>query len=1179
MPFFRLITLLYLALSSSPLLAEPAEQVSLQLKWLHSFQFAGYYAAKEKGFYAEQNLDVTIHQRIPKISNIEQVLKNESQYGVADTSLLQQRLIGKPVVVLASIFQHNPLVYLTLKKSGIVSPYELKGKRVMEDGFDNAPLRAMLYETGISADDLTHLDNSFNPDDLITGKTDALIGYLTDQVDYFKQKGIEINIIDPRNYGVDFLGDNLFTTEQEIKQHPDRAQRFLRASLKGWDYALHHQDELIQIILSKYNANNRLSAEHLRFEAEATVKMILPETIPIGHTDIKRFQRIADTYRQLGLIRSIDHLDGFIYQRIKPSKLYFTPAEQAWLQAHPLIRVGIDRDFAPYEWLDAKGDYVGLSADYIALVEQRLGVKLQIVKDKTWAEILEMAQRGELDMIANVNKTPKRERYLIFTEAYLQTPTIIISDNNNGFIGTLDRLEGKRVALEKGYFMQERLKHDHPEIHLLPAENVHDALTLVGSGKANAYVGDAASANYAVKRDGMLNLSFSGDTGYKNGHRMAATKTNPELITLLDKALADIPLSEKETIQNRWMSLTYEPGFKTKTLLLYAAAALVLLLMIVGWNMRLRREISQRKQVEEAQRMAASVFSSIQEGIMITDARRTIIDLNPAFTRITGYSRDEVLGKTPSLLKSGLHDDRYYEAMWQAINRQGYWHGEVWNRKKGGEIFAEMLTISAVTDKQGKITHYIGTSSDISALKEQARKLELVAHYDPLTGVPNRILLADRMHLALAQTKRDNCLMAVGYLDLDGFKPVNDTLGHEAGDQLLIEIARRIKNALREGDTVARLGGDEFVFLLLGLEEVEDCEITLHRLLQVISEPVAIGSQTVSVSASIGISIFPGDCTDAVAATEDNTDPDTLLRHADQAMYKAKLEGKNCFHIYNLELDRQLHAHREALNRIEQAFENDEFELFFQPKVDMQQGIVFGAEALIRWRHPERGLVMPGDFLPLLENHLIAIKLDAWVIDSALQHMAHWQRLGLQLQVSVNITAKSLQSEDFVMQLYYAFERYPTAKPAHFELEILETQALIDLSLTSQVIKDCQALGVQFALDDFGTGYSSLSYLKHLPVETLKIDQSFVRDMLEDEDDLAIVQGVIGLAESFRRQVIAEGVESIEHGIALLQMGCYLAQGYGIAKPMPASELADWVNNWQVPAEWKIPHRRHQLKA
>lgn len=1143
-------------------MAKPAEKVSLHLKWLHSFQFAGYYAAKEKGFYADENLDVTVRERTPGVNNIEQVLNGESQYGVADTSLLEQRLGGKPVVVLASIFQHNPLVYFTLKKSGIISPYELKGKRVMEESFDNAPLRAMLYETGIHADELTHLTDSFNPDDLINGKTDALIGYLTDQVDYFKNKGVEINIIDPRNYGVDFLGDNLFTTEQEINRHPERVERFLRASLKGWDYALKHQDELIRIILEKYNPGNRLTADHLHFEAQETVKMILPETIPIGHTDIKRFQRIADTYRQLGLVSSLDNLAGFIYGRPHPSKLIFTPAEKSWLLTHPIIRVGVDRDFAPYEWLDAKGNYQGLSADYIALVEQRLGVKLEIVQGKSWAEILDMAQRGELDMLANANKTPDREQYLNFTDAYLNTPIIIINDSNNGFIGSLDRLNGKRVAVEKGYFMQEQLAHDHPEIQLLPAKDAHEALDIVSGNKADAYIGDAASANYAVKKEGMLNLNFSGDTGYKSFHRMAATKANPELASLLAKALNDIPQAEKEAIQNRWMSLKYEPGIKTQTVLLYATAALALLALIFGWNLRLRREINARIKIEQAQRMAASVFASAQEGIMITDAQHVIIDANPAFSRITGFSRTDLVGQKPSILKSGHHDANFYANMWRIINQQGFWRGEVWNRKQNGEIFAEMLTISAVADKQGKITHYIGTSSDITPLKEHARKLELAAHYDALTGVPNRILLADRMHLALVQTKRDNCLMAVGYLDLDGFKPVNDRLGHAAGDQLLIEIARRIKNTLREGDTIARLGGDEFVFLLLGLEKIEHCELTLHRLLEVISQPVMLKNQAVSVSASIGVSIFP----------EDNADTDTLLRHADQAMYRAKQDGKNCFHIYNLELDRQLHEHREGIKRIELALKNDEFELFFQPKVDMQLGIVFGAEALIRWRHPERGLVMPADFLPLIDNHELAIKLDAWVIDKALQHMETWLRLKLPLQISINISAKSLQADDFLLQLYYAFERYPAAKPNLFQLEILETQALSDLTLTSQVIKECQALGVQFALDDFGTGYSSLSYLKHLPVETLKIDQTFIRDMLEDEDDLTIVQGVIGLAESFRRQVIAEGVETVEHGIALLHMGCGHAQGYGIAKPMPASELAAWVNNWQAPDEWKSPH-------
>ena len=1164
MIFFRLAIVMWLVLCSSPLQAESstAEKVSLQLKWLHSFQFAGYYAAKEKGYYADEKLDVTIHERIPGVNNIEQVLKGESQYGVADTGLLEQRLSGKPVVALAAIFQHSPLVYLTLKESGIVSPYELKGKRVMEDFYDNAPLLAMLYEAGISTNQYKHLQNSFNPEDLINGKTDAMVGYLTDQVDYFKKKGIEINVIDPRSYGVDFLSDNLFTTEQEIKKHPDRVQRFLRASLKGWDYALKHPDELIQIILSKYNPVKRLTAEHLAFEAQETHKMILPETVAIGHIDIKRFQRIADTYLQMGMVNSVEHLDGFIYGQGKIDKLKFTPEEQAWLQAHPVIRVGIDRDFAPYEWVDDNGNYIGLSADYIALVEQRLGVKLEIVKNKSWAEILEMAQRGEVDMLSDANKTPDREHYLLFTDAFLTVPSIIINDSNNGFIGSLDNLKGKRVTIEKGYFMQELLKRDRPDIQIISANNKHEALGMVSSNMVDAYIGDAASANYAIKREGMIRLAYSGETGYQSLHRMAATKNNPELVTLLTKALADIPEDEKEKIQNRWMSLTYEPGIRTELVLLYAVGALLLLFIIVSWNVLLRREIKQRKRIEETQRMAASVFACTQEGIIITDAQLNIIDSNPAFSNISGYLRDEVLGQKPSLLKSGLHDVYFYEKMWQSIKQQGFWRGEIWNRKKGGEIFAEWLTISTVADKQGKITHYIGTSSDITQLKEQERKLELLAHYDPLTGIPNRILLADRMHLAFAQTKRDHCLMAVGYLDLDGFKPINDRFGHEAGDQLLIEIARRIKNTLREGDTIARLGGDEFVFLLMGLGKVEDFEVTLNRLLEVISEPLNLKNDIVSVSASIGISIYP----------DDNSDPDTLLRHADQAMYKAKQEGKNCFHIYNLELDRQLHEHREALNRIQEALENEEFELFFQPKVEMQQGIVFGAEALIRWRHPERGLVMPNDFLPLLEHHELSSKLDMWVLEKALYHMENWQRLGLQLQISVNITARTLQTDDFVIQLYYAFERYPATKPMYLELEILETQALSDLTLTSEVIKGCRALGVQFALDDFGTGYSSLSYLKHLPVETLKIDQTFVRDMLEDEDDLAIVQGVIGLAESFRRDVIAEGVESIEHGIALLHMGCQLGQGYGIARPMPASELQAWIANWQAPEEWKTPH-------
>lgn len=571
-------------------------------------------------------------------------------------------------------------------------------------------------------------------------------------------------------------------------------------------------------------------------------------------------------------------------------------------------------------------------------------------------------------------------------------------------------------------------------------------------------------------------------------------------------------------------------------------------------------DMTERKHIEESLQLAASVFANSQEGIVITDTEGHIIDANQAFTDITGYSRTEILGTDVKILQSGRHDKEFYNIIWKAIKQQGYWRGEIWSRRKNGDTYPEWLTISTVTNAQGDAIRYIGNFSDISLLKQREQQLERITHYDLLTGLPNRILLLDRMNLAIAQSKRNQRLMAVCYLDLDGFSVVNDHFSHAMGDKLLIEITERIKNTLREEDTLARIGGDEFIFLLQDLEYVEDCEHALHRLLNVISVPVILQNHTTAtITASIGVSIFP----------DDNSPPEILIRHADHAMYKAKQAGKNAFRIYDIALNQQLHKHRIALNRIEQAFENHEFELYFQPKVDMQKGIVFGAEALIRWQQPERGLITPNEFLPLIEHNDLANRLDAWVINRALQHAEQWHSQGLDIKISVNVSARSLQSADFVTELGNAFTLHPLANRHHFELEILETEVLQDLEKTAVIIKNCQALGVGFALDDFGTGYSSLSYLRHLPIQTLKIDQSFVRDMLEDDNDLAIVRSVIGLAQSFNRHVIAEGVESLKHGSALLAMGCYEAQGYTIAKPMPAADFAVWLQNWEMPNEWK----------
>ncbi len=443
-------------------------------------------------------------------------------------------------------------------------------------------------------------------------------------------------------------------------------------------------------------------------------------------------------------------------------------------------------------------------------------------------------------------------------------------------------------------------------------------------------------------------------------------------------------------------------------------------------------------------------------------------------------------------------------------------------------------------------------------LKHAYRQLEHIAHFDPLTGLPNRVLLADRLQQAMSQSQRQGRTLAVIYLDLDGFKPINDRHGHAIGDQLLVTLAQRMQEVLREGDTLSRIGGDEFVAVLVDLEEPQDCTPVLYRLLQTAADPIIAGDFTLSVSASIGVTFFP----------QDNGDADLLLRHADQAMYQAKQDGKNRYHRFDVAQDVAITTRHESIGRIRRALLANEFVLHFQPKVDMRTGRIVGVEALIRWQQPELGLLPPANFLPVIEGHSLIIDIGEWVIESALTQLDKWNDSGLNLPISVNIDASQLQKSGFVAQLTALLARHPGIKPGQLELEILESSALDDVEHVATLMHQCRELGVNFSLDDFGTGYSSLTYLKRLPAETLKIDRSFVLDMLDDPDDLAIVRGVIGLAAAFRRQVIAEGVETIAHGTRLLALGCSLAQGYCIARPMPADEIPDWVARWRPDSAW-----------
>ncbi len=571
-------------------------------------------------------------------------------------------------------------------------------------------------------------------------------------------------------------------------------------------------------------------------------------------------------------------------------------------------------------------------------------------------------------------------------------------------------------------------------------------------------------------------------------------------------------------------------------------------------------DITERKATEARLQLFASVFTHSREAILITDAERRIVEVNEAFTHITGYSREEVLGQNPRLLSSGRQGPDFYAALWQRLEQAGHWSGEIWNQRKNGEPFAELITISRVLDAQGQVRNYLALFADITPIKYHQSELERIAHFDALTGLPNRTLLADRLRQAMLQAHRRGLQVAVAFLDLDGFKGVNDRYGHEVGDALLIALGERLRMTLREGDTLARLGGDEFVAVLLDLAEPADGEHLVQRLVQAAAEPIEVEGHGLQLSASVGVTYYP---------QADEVDGDQLLRQADLAMYQAKLAGKNRYAQFDAEHDRSVRELHEGLADIQQALQREEFVLHYQPKVNLRSGELLGLEALIRWQHPMRGLLLPGQFLPLIESHEVQVQIGEWVIEEALRQLERWQAGGLELAVSVNIAGPHLLQLDVAERLAQRLASHPSLRPAQLELEVLESSALGDLAHVARVIESCRQLGVSFAIDDFGTGYSSLSYLKRLDAQRIKIDQSFVRDMLDDPDDLAILEGVLGLARAFQRQAIAEGVETEAHGEALLRLGCEYGQGYGIARPMPAGAVAGWLASWCPPERWR----------
>lgn len=548
----------------------------------------------------------------------------------------------------------------------------------------------------------------------------------------------------------------------------------------------------------------------------------------------------------------------------------------------------------------------------------------------------------------------------------------------------------------------------------------------------------------------------------------------------------------------------------------------------------------------EELRLYANAFDSSGEAMLITDERNRIVNVNAAFIRQTGYLREEVLGKDPKLFASGKTPSSVYQEMWRALTENNFWQGELWDRKRSGEIYPKWIRISAIRDDGGAVLFYIASFTDITDRKEAEARIEHLAHHDILTGLHNRFSMGERLEQAIASARREQQRLALLFIDLDRFKNINDSLGHHVGDQLLIEVAERLRGCVRDSDIVARIGGDEFIVVLVGINDNSDAAVVAENIQHTVSLRYEINGHEINTSPSIGISIYP----------DDGTIGDDLMKTADVAMYHAKAHGRNNYHYFN---EAMLVAASERL-RIERellvAIDTNQLELHYQPQVRARDGHIVAMEALVRWNHPEDGLIYPDRFIAIAEESGLIIELGRWVIDEVCRQLVAWRALGFsEYKIAVNLSARQLQSQTLSDEIESILQRHQV-DGRHLEIEITETAAMNEPALAVMQLNALRELGISVAIDDFGTGYSSLSYLKRLPINTLKLDRSFVRDIERDENDAAICSATVALAHSLGLKIVAEGVENAAQRDFLATLNCDYLQGYFYSKPLPADKMA-----------------------
>ncbi|MDQ7042699.1 MAG: EAL domain-containing protein [Sulfurimonas sp.] len=1023
----------------------------MQLQWKYQFQFAGFIAAKELGYYEDVGLDVTLLE-YDKSVKIEDVANGKIDYLLSNSLLLYKNKELCDLTLLATYFQKSPLVFIT--QPDITDVRQLKAKKIIMNKHEqeNSSLSILLEHYGIDANNTNFIEPTYSLDDFIHKRVDAMAIYISDQIFTLDKKGVPYNIIDPADYGYMTSANNLFTSYEKLENSPKEIEDFLSATKKGWEYALTHINELAQIIHIKYRKDRSVKA--LVYEGKVTSELMSKSLYDIGEINNAHLVSQYKQLLKLGILSGSSSFDENMlsrdsYKNIK--HLYLSKEERNYLKSKKEITICVDPQWKPFEWIDKNGDYKGMGADYFQTFMQEIGFSYKLHKTKNWAQTLEAIKSGKCEVLPMVGITQERKSFLTFTDSYYEAPYVIATKNDKRFIEDLSRYLDKTFTVIEGSAVIDDLKALYPKIKLNPVKSVLEGIELVRDGEVYGMINTAAVISELIQKKGYFDVKISAKLPL--GYRLAVgvTKDDKILKNILQKAVLHIDEEEDESIKNRWLSISI-PQRVDYTPFYWLLFAMFILLVALFYRQRLLREANDELGIKVAQ-------------------------------------------KTQELQK---------------------FNSELEN-----------------------------------LVEKRTQELAHLAHYDSLTELPNRSLFYERLKQALKSSQRDHKKVALMFIDLDRFKHINDSLGHHIGDDVLKAVAKRLRGVVREEDTIARLGGDEFTIIMQHLNRAKDAGGLADKIIQAFTQAIIIEGEKLYISPSIGISIYPDD---------ENSDANNLVKYADAAMYKAKEDGRNQFRFYSPELTQQVFERITLENRLRKAIEKEAFVAYYQPQVDVVNNSVTGLEVLMRWQDEEQGLLSPAVFIGVAEETGLIVEIDRIIMKKSIKQFALWNKSALfSGTLSINLASKQLDRDDFIDFLKNTLAENEI-EPSCIELEITESDIMAHPDEAIKKLNKIHDLGVKIAIDDFGTGYSSLSYLKRFPLDKLKIDQSFVRDLPSDEEDVSIVKVVIALGNSLGLTLLAEGVETEAQKEFLVENSCVFIQGYLYSKPLDAKNMQEYLN-------------------